>query len=439
MSEPKKPVIAYLTAGAAGMFCGSCMHDNTLARSLIARGWDVALIPAYTPITTDEGDVSIDKVFFGGINVYLQQKIPLFRYLPKFMDNWINRPGLIRRLASGKMETDARFLGEMTLSVLRGEHGYQKKEVERLVSFLANDLKPDLLILTNVLVAGFVPALKRALDIPVLGTLQGDDLFIEDLSESYRESVKAQLGEIGNRHLDGFIVNSHYYADFMADYLRLDRTKFHIVPLGLDLTDFERLDTMPVSAGRPPRIGYLARIAPEKGLGHLVDAFLKLREKPGFEDVELHAAGWMGGKGESFLAEQQQKLASAGAAAAFTYHGTVDREQKLAFLKSVDIFSVPTTYREPKGLFLLEAVAAGLPYVMPAHGAFPEIHADLGGGELVPPGQPEALADSMAMLLTDHACRQGFAQAGHRAVFERRSAEHMASRTQTVLANFLQG
>ncbi|MCR9119204.1 MAG: glycosyltransferase family 1 protein, partial [bacterium] len=84
--------IAYLTAGAAGMFCGSCMHDNTLARALIARGVDVQLIPLYTPIRTDEDSVTVDRVFFGGVNVYLQEKIPLFRYLPRIFDRWFDSP-----------------------------------------------------------------------------------------------------------------------------------------------------------------------------------------------------------------------------------------------------------------------------------------------------------------------------------------------------------
>jgi len=56
------------------MYCGSCLHDNTLATAMIARGHDVALIPTYTPTRTDEPDVSIDRVFYGAVNVYLEQK-----------------------------------------------------------------------------------------------------------------------------------------------------------------------------------------------------------------------------------------------------------------------------------------------------------------------------------------------------------------------------
>ena len=72
--------LAYIAAGAGGMYCGSCMHDNTLAAALMRRGVDVALIPTYTPLRTDEESVSLDRVFYGGINVFLQEKLGLFRH-----------------------------------------------------------------------------------------------------------------------------------------------------------------------------------------------------------------------------------------------------------------------------------------------------------------------------------------------------------------------
>src|SRR5919204_206290 len=88
--------IAYITAGAGGMFCGSCLHDNTLVAALLAQGNDALLIPTYTPIRTDEEDVSQRRVFFGGINVYLQQKLRLFRHTPWLVDRLFDVPRLLR-------------------------------------------------------------------------------------------------------------------------------------------------------------------------------------------------------------------------------------------------------------------------------------------------------------------------------------------------------
>ena len=72
--------IAYIAAGAAGMYCGTCIHDNTLVAIIQKKGHDIALIPTYTPLRTDEENVSLNRVFYGGVNVYLQQKLALFAY-----------------------------------------------------------------------------------------------------------------------------------------------------------------------------------------------------------------------------------------------------------------------------------------------------------------------------------------------------------------------
>src|SRR2546423_1116005 len=99
--------IAYITAGAAGMFCGSCMHDNTLVTPLRARGHDALLTPTSTPIRTDEADVSQSRVFFGGINVYLQQHSSLFRKTPWFIDRLLDIPRLLRWVSRFAVNTQA--------------------------------------------------------------------------------------------------------------------------------------------------------------------------------------------------------------------------------------------------------------------------------------------------------------------------------------------
>src|SRR5262245_54116555 len=143
--------VAYITAGAAGGYCGSCMRDNTLVAALTARGHDALLIPTYTPIRTDEKDVSQKRVFFGGINVYLQQKLSLFRRTPWFLDRLLDSPGLLRWVSRFAVKTRAEELGELTVSMLRGEHGHQRKEIAKLVNWLAAEVRPDIVNLTAVL------------------------------------------------------------------------------------------------------------------------------------------------------------------------------------------------------------------------------------------------------------------------------------------------
>ena len=380
--------IAYLTAGAAGMFCGSCMHDNALAKALIKQGVDCTLLPIYTPIRTDEEDVSADRVFFGGVNIFLQQKMPWLKYLPSWMDSVLNRPSLIRRATAGQSKTDPKFLGKLTVSMLRGLNGNQAKEVRRLCKWLENDLKPDAFILSNMLIAGSIPEIKRRLNKPVFVTLQGDDIFFDFLPEPFREQALQEMRQIVPL-VDRFIVNSRFYQDRMTQDLKIPSEKFVILPLGIDLADFRQLN-----APRPapvPTIGYLARMTKEKGLHVLVDAFIRLSESDEVRDARLLLAGWMGKEHEPYWQQQQEKIRQAGLQDRVNYLGTVDRKTKIEFLHSIDLLCVPTIYQEPKGLFALESVAAGIPYLLPTHGAFPELHARLNFGSTFSPSDPSDL------------------------------------------------
>jgi glycosyltransferase involved in cell wall biosynthesis len=428
--------IAYLTAGAAGMYCGSCLHDNTLAAALLRLGVDVQLIPTYTPIRTDETDVSVDRVFLGGINVYLQQKLGLFRYLPAWLDRVLNNSWLIRRATARAIDLPAEELGALTVSMLQGMHGFQRKEVRRLCRWLAQSARPQLVVLSNLLIGGCIPELQRELQVPVLVTLQGDDVFVESLPEPYKSRVLSELRRLAAA-ADGFLVHSQYYATFMAEYLGIPPHKLQRVPLGIDLRDFETAgERVEAEQRRPPTIGYLARLAPEKGLHVLVDAFLQLRAWPGTEQARLRIAGWLGPSQRAYAEAQFDRLRAAGLAEAFQYDGELDRPGKIRFLQQLDVFSVPATYRDPKGLYVLEALTAGVPVVQPHHGAFPELLAATGGGRSTPPGDAAALARALHELLTDPAQRRQLGEAGQRAVRERFHAEAMAQATLDVFQQY---
>jgi glycosyltransferase involved in cell wall biosynthesis len=431
--ESRSLKIAYLTAGAAGMFCGSCMHDNTLAKALIALGCDVQLIPLYTPIRTDEASIATQPIFFGGINVYLQQRFPWFRYVPRWLDRVLDQPWILRWATSRGMQTQASELGALAVSILKGEAGNQQKEVERLGDWLEHHERPQVLVFTNMLVAGCLPRLKERLKIPAVVTLQGDDIFLRDLIAPYQSQAFTEIQRLVSA-VDGFIVNSAYYADFMSDYFHAPREKFHIVPLGIDVTDFAA--TPAVEKKRPPTIGYLARLAPEKGLHVLVDAFVHLHRQLGAHEVQLRLAGWLGKQHEAYAMEQFEKLRAAGLADHFSYAGEVTRSGKIDFLNSIDVLSVPTTYREPKGLFVLEALARGVPVIQPDHGAFPELLAGTGGGVLFPAQNATALAEQLFTLLRDEPRRRALGMQGQQTVHAHYSAPVMAARTLEVLRNY---
>lgn len=418
--------IAYITAGAANMYCGSCLNDNTLAAALQRLGHDAVLIPTYTPLRTDEPDVSLGRVFFGAVNVYLKQVVPLLRRGPALLERLLDRPALLAAVARLGSSTDPSQLGALTLSILNGEEGNQARELDKLVAWLRDDFAPDIVHLTNSMFAGFARRLKAELGVPVVCSVQGEELFLDGLTEPARGEVRAVLAERA-RDIDLFFAPSRWYADFMAAYLQVGAERMRVVPLGLRLDGYDR--PRPPRAGGPLVIGYLARIAPEKGLHRLVEAFREVAAELAPGSVRLHAAGYLSPQHRRYLADLERRLAGWGLADRFSYAGEVTREQKLRFLGEIDVLSVPTAFREPKGRYVLEALASGVPVVVPRHGAFPELIEETGGGLLVAPDSTPELAAALLALLRDPRQRERLGRAGQEAVRERASDEAAARAT----------
>lgn len=413
-----------ITAGAGPMYCGSCLRDNALAAEMMARGHDVDLLPIYTPTTTDSRNVSDGHVFFGGISVYLQQHVPLFRRTPRVLDRLWDAPAVIKAFAGGGVAVDPKFLGELTVSTLKGEEGFQRKEVLKLCDHLRHEKPFDLIVLPNSMLLGLAGPIRRATGRPVACTLQGEDLFLDGLGEPYREQA---LGLI-RRHaaeVDAFVSVSHYYADFMATFAGLPRERIHVVPLGVALDGHAPPEGE--RAPGPPRIGYFARVAPEKGLLLLAEAYVALRRERGLGPARLLAAGYLAPEHRSYLEQVKATLASAGLLDEFEYRGTVSREDKLRFFHEVDLLAVPSPYAEPKGLYLFEAQASGLPVISPAHGAFPEVLGKTRGGRLFRPGDTGDLAAAIAEVTADLPAWRDRGRAAASAVREHYSVARMAA------------
>ena len=419
--------LALITAGGAGMFCGSCMHDNTLARALQAQGHEVTLIPLYTPIRVDELDVSEHRVFLGGINVYLAGRWPWWSRLPRWVRSWLDTPAVLRFVSRFAVSSDARELGDLTIALLRGDHGPHREAIAELVDWLAQDLRPDCVLLSNALLAGVVPRLRQAYRGPVWSLLQGDDIFLNDLVEPFR-SRAFELMQGLMPQFTGLLTHSDYYRGEMSRQLRFPPAQARVVPLGIDFAGHE--GTPRAVSQEPFTIGYFARICPEKGLHNLVAAFRRLHAR--HPHTRLRAAGFLGARDQGWFEQLRREAADLGDA--FEYLGSPpDHAGKVAFLKGLDLFSVPTSYREPKGLSVLEALANGVPVVQPRHGAFPELLEATGGGLLVEPENPEALAAGLERLMLDASLRTGLAATGWRRVREAFSMERMARETAAVL------
>ena len=416
--------IASITAGAGGMYCGSCMRDNTLATALIAMGHEALLLPTYTPITTDEANVSSGRVFLGGVNVYLQQKSWLFRVAPKFVDAIFNARGLLKWAGGFVGSTDYSKLGPMTISLLRGKDGKQKKEIAKLVDWFEAEYRPDVILLTNALLSGIVPPLREALNVPIWTTLQGDDVFLDGLPPKDREAC-LELMRRNDRSTAGYLVTSRDYADYITTYTGLPREKMKVVHPGLNPKGHGGLRPRP---DRPPTLGFFARFAPEKGFEKLVDAYLKLR-KEWNEPVKFRFGGWLGSKHRGYFDAQVKRLHDAGFAGDVERVDCPDLPSKVRFFQSIDVLSVPTVFREPKGLYVLEAWANGVPVVQPDVGAFPELVDRTGGGLIYPHGDGEAHVASLHRLLGDNSLSLELGRRGHDGLHRELTAKYMAEAT----------
>lgn len=419
---------AYLATGAANMYCGSCMRDNTLVAAMKSLGHDVRMIPMYTPLRVDEDSVSDNHVFYGGIEAYLLQRYPRQTFWRDRLLQLAGSQALIRLMPHFDVGSavDPAQNAELTLSMLRGEAGNQKELLEEMVSWLKTSLQPDLIHVTNTLISGVVPALKKGLDVPVVCGLHGEDIFVDGLPQVYRDQA-IDLIRQNAAHIDHFIAISQYYADYFGNLIGIDPAKITLVRPGIALQDYQTHQEKP--PGHPLTIGYLARIAPEKGLHLLVEAFIHLHQSGQFPGLRLKVAGYLSRAYASYVKRIRGRVKQAGVENQVDIMGTVDRQQKLAFLQSLDVFSVPTIYRDPKGLPVLEALASGIAVVQPDHGAFPELLAATGGGLLHKPEDPIDLAEKLAALLGNTDLRHKLSQRGRSTVHTTFSAERMATET----------
>ncbi len=422
--------IHYFIAGAANMYCGSCLRDNALAAELIAQGHQVLLLPLYTPIRTDEPDVSQHHIFFGGLSVYLEQRVPWLRRGPRFLDKlWDSFP-LLQILSRLSIRTDPHSLGALTVSILRGEEGNQRREFEKLLEWLVTQPRPDVVVLPFSLLIGLAAPLKRALGCAVCCSLQGEDLYLDGLDEPYRsqslELIRRQIPSV-----DAFLPVCDYYATFMRGYLGLPGEKIHVTPLGINLRGYPESPRPP---GGPFRLGYLARVTPEKNLHTLAAAYAHLRNENRLPPSRLQVAGYLAPDCRSYLREVQLQMRGAGLESEFEYRGELTRAEKIAFLRELHVFSVPGSYPDPKGLSVLEAMACGVPVVQPRHGAHPEMLARTGGGLLFEPGNVTALAGAIESLWKDAQLATSLGRAGFEGTRRHYSISDVAARAAEVYA-----
>ncbi len=405
--------IIQITPGAGeGYDCENCLRDTSLVWALQQAGHDVELVTLYLPPIADRPEEQPDsEIFYGGINVYLQQKMRLFRKTPRWIDRLFDWPRLLDWASRQSGMTSAQDLGETTMSMLRGAEGHQTKELARLLAHLETLERPDVICLSNVLLAGLAEPIKQALKVPVICQLQDEDAFLDDLGGALAEKAWQLVAERA-RDFDGFVAVSQYYADQMRQRLQLTQP-IEVVHSAIHAEGYG-LAAHPID---PPTIGFLSPMLPTSGLDRLVEAYAQLR--PDFPSLRLSIASSRGPVDGAFLQQIERRLAELGLTEEVSFLSGTDRAARIAFMQTLSIFSAPTRRGEAFGRFVLEALVSGVPVVMPSHGAFSEIVEATGGGLLVPPNDVPALTAALSRLLSDPDQLQALGQAGRQAVLDR--------------------
>jgi glycosyltransferase involved in cell wall biosynthesis len=380
------------------------------------------MMPMYLPASLDGEEVSDTPIFFGGINVYLQQKWPIFRRTPRWIDWLFDRPGLLNWLGRKSDMTSAKDLGRMTVSMLRGEHGRQAKELDRLIEWLgARENTPDVVILSNALLAGLAGAIRERVGAAVLCLLQDEDGFLDGLGEPYSRQAWELLSE-RTRDVDAFVAVSKYYADVMHKRLGIEDEHMSVLHTGIDVQEYDSAQARPEA----PTIGFLSRMCANKGLDTLVEAFIKLKQNDRLKNARLKIAGGKNRSDKEFISQIQVRLEARGFAGDVEFIGSFDRDTKLGFLGNLSVMSVPEKQPAAYSLYALEAIAAGVPVVEPATGIFPEL-ADMTGGVLLyDPKDPDGLVSALEQVLLDADYARQLGAQGRKAVYEKLNVDQTA-------------
>lgn len=390
--------IAHIIPGSGGSFyCGNCLRDSKSIEALQKLGADVLKIPMYLPLFAhdDKGEV---PVFYGAVGLYLKQVFPALRYLPSWAEKLLNAPSLLRYAASKANSTRAKGLEEMTISMLMGEEGKQKEELEKMTQWLKNNFKADIIHISNALLLGLAHKLKKDLNIPVVCSLQDEDVWVEAMPEPFRQKVWALMAEKA-KDVDMFIAVSDYFSNYMQKKIQLPPTLVSTIHLGIAPDDYVFKHT---AEKKDKNIGFLSRLCKENGLDILIEAFILLKKMPGNKTSRLLLTGGYTADDKAFLKQQKKKISDAGLTNAVVFIDGFNGKARIDFFRELSALSVPVRQGEAFGIYLAEAMASGVPIVQPELGAFPEIAALTDGGIIYKKNTPEALAEALNTLLNNN-------------------------------------
>jgi glycosyltransferase involved in cell wall biosynthesis len=212
------------------------------------------------------------------------------------------------------------------------------------------------------------------------------------------------------KDVDAFIAVSDYFAGKMKSVMKIPDEKMFIVPIGIEPELYKYSEP----SMSPPVIGYISRMYEEHGFGLLIDAFIKLKQQKGFENVLLKLSGGYTADDKKFVTKQVKKLKKAKVIDDVEFIDDYKTEERYNFFEKVTILTVPVLKGEAFGVYQLESMACGVPLVQPKLGAFPEIIEQTKGGVTFEPNTPDAMVEAWMNILPDHELIRTLSKEGHK-------------------------
>jgi glycosyltransferase involved in cell wall biosynthesis len=386
-------------------------------------GINASAIPLYLPPDDTNRESGLDKnVFFGAISMYLREKVPFLRNMPAMLDKVLDSGPMLRMAARRSGTTNTEGLEDMTLSMIKGENAFPEKELKRLVKYLSENGKPDVIHLSNALIIGLARQLKRFLDVKIVCSLLNEDDWIDEMAEPFRSRAWKLIGEEAP-NVDAFITPSGYYKDLFVSNTGFMGKNVHIIPLAIDTRN---LNILP-KKDNYPAVGYFSRINSSNGFDKLVDAFIHLKTTNKLPGLTLHVSGGFTGSDKAFIAEQIRKIKSHKLKSFVRIYPEFHGNSKEEFFSNIDIMSVPVRKHDGYGLYVLEANASGVPVVEPETGAFPEIIEKTMGGITYFPDTVDELSAALVRLFENNSLRDRLGNAGKENVMKELSLSGMSA------------
>jgi glycosyltransferase involved in cell wall biosynthesis len=426
-------LLYFVPGSGSASYCENCLRDGDLMDALQGLGHEVTAMPLYLPPMLETERVTLGPLFYGGINVYLRERLPGYARAPGWLRRMMDRPGFLEAAGRRSGATDPVVLATTAQSMLAGEDGGQAAELARVVAWLEGAcLAPDVVVLSNALLGGLAARLKALFGVPVVTLVQDEHEFLDVIPETHSGELWRQLREALG-HVSRAVVVSRFYSRTLAEELGFEARRQAVIYPGI------RIDQFPLAPRLPevPALGFLSRWSPDKAPHRLAESFAQLRQHPRLARLQLHFAGGCQTSDKKYLARWRPSLAEYEQDGEVTFTAAFDLPTRRALFGRTWLLVVTESQPPAFRRYVLESLCQGTVVLAPAIGCFPELAALTDGG-IVLYDDPAELTGRAEELLLDPAALRRRGEAASHAVRGRFDVNESAAELVDVLTSWLE-